>query len=653
MNILIPHHWLLDHLETTASPNQIQEHLSLCGPSVERIEDVNGEPVYDIEITTNRVDAMSVRGIAREAAVILTNAGFPSQLKPLNLPTVAPGKTKLPLPRVSDPDQLCQRVLTVALANVEHPATPEWMAERLLAVGHSAKDVVVDITNYVTHELGHPCHAFDYDRIMQLGGEIRVTMAKPGQEFTTLEGKTHIATGKEVVFVNQANIIIDLPGIIGTSNTVVTPTTKNVLFWIESIAPEHIRTASMTHAIRTTAAQLNERDLDPRTADAVLQRAVELYTQITKAEVASEVHDQWPNPATAPTIEFALNQIPRYLGLELDHGTVRTILTQLECSIEEANDQTWNITPPSFRTDLQISADIVEEIARIYGYHRLPSTLTSSAIPTDRPTDVNFTLEHNTKQLLADLGYQENYTYSMISEALAVATPEGVGEHLRLSNPLTQDAVYLRRHIVPSQWESMRTQLQQSQLRGTFELANVYEPRRGQLPHEHLVLGVIDRDIRSLRRTLDVLTKRLHLDAVTVKMHEENANNSLVGQHFYRSYGIITQGDRVLGTIGYLTDTWVGLELTWSEVLAARHAWPSVTQVASTAAVHLDWTITVPEKSPIGPVIEQLEQSSPLVQSVTLTQQYENNWTFHVVLQDAERQLTQADAQSWQDSIQL
>ena len=241
MNILIPHQWLLEQLETKAKPEKIQEYLSLAGPSVERIERREGDDVYDIEVTTNRVDSMSVRGIAREAAAILPQFDVPAKLavSKLSFASLKPAaKQLLPLPKIDNSRKLSRRISCVVLTNVKHTPTPDWMAKRLQQVEMNIHDSVIDITNYITHELGHPIHAFDYDKVMELGGEINITTARKGERFTTLDEESYIAVGGEVVFKNPQGKIIDLPSIKGTLNSSIDDDTKNVLLWIESIEPE-------------------------------------------------------------------------------------------------------------------------------------------------------------------------------------------------------------------------------------------------------------------------------------------------------------------------------------------------------------------------------------------------------------------------------
>ncbi|PIR60960.1 MAG: hypothetical protein COU68_01915, partial [Candidatus Pacebacteria bacterium CG10_big_fil_rev_8_21_14_0_10_45_6] len=277
MNILIPHTWLLEHLEADIEPKKLQEYLSLCGPSVERMYEREGDSVYDIEVTTNRADAMSVRGIAREAAAILPQFGVDAKLKPLTAPDVPNPSEELVLPTITENDELNKRTLCVVLSNVDRAPTPDWMAKRLTALDMQIHDAAIDITNYITHELGHPCHAFDYDKLVACGNQIIITEAEAGESFTLLDGATYTAIGGEVIFKDGTGTIIDLPSIKGTANSSVNANTKRILLLAESIDAKKVRFASMTHAIRTTAAQLMEKNADPTLAIDVIRLGVKLY----------------------------------------------------------------------------------------------------------------------------------------------------------------------------------------------------------------------------------------------------------------------------------------------------------------------------------------------------------------------------------------
>ncbi len=238
MNILIPDSWLRDYLKTKATPKQIKDCLSLCGPSVERIYTVNGETVYDIEITTNRVDAYSVRGIAREAAVILPQFGIDAKMLSVDSVDLKGREYRKAHPldiSIDNTHGFCGRILAMKLGSVRIGQSPKWMQRRLQLVGQRPINNLIDITNYVMWEIGHPVHAFDYDRLTQK--KIIVREAKKGEHAVTLDNIHHTFMGGELIFDDGKGEIIDIPGIMGTANTVVTDGTKNVLLFHRKHGP--------------------------------------------------------------------------------------------------------------------------------------------------------------------------------------------------------------------------------------------------------------------------------------------------------------------------------------------------------------------------------------------------------------------------------
>lgn len=632
MNILIPHSWLLEHLETKASPEEIQTYLSLAGPSVERIYDKAGEPVYDIEVTTNRVDSMSVRGIAREAAVILSQFELPSKLKPLQLPKLDKPKKNQPLPKIVFSEKLNSRIMCVLLTDIDRVETPTWMANRLQQIDINVHDAAIDITNYVTHDLGHPCHAFDYDKLMELGGEIKIVEAAAGKPFTTLDGAEYTTVGGEVVFENPTGEIIDLPGIKGTASSSVTDSTKNVLLLIDSVEPTKIRFASMTHAIRTVAAQLNEKNVDPHLAEPVLLSAAKLYQDICGAVISSQVYDDFPAPAKPEKITVPLKKISDYLGLQLPKATLKTILKQLDCRVSESKDA-LSVTPPSFRPDLRLPVDVIEEIARIYGYHRLPSTIMPTAIPLDKPTEYNFRLEHKIKQFLATLGWQEIYSYSMVSQELAEESGYQLEDHLKLQNPLTDDRVYLRRSLVPSLAEVLTQNRDQKDV-SVFELAHVYHPEENSLPAEQLQLVLVsNQDYRTVKGQLEAL-----LEHVFVRDHSVQPVTQTNSQ--FAQQAAVYSNQQTIGSIGITQSGLVAIEIEMADLLQVVTTHPIYQPLPKTAEVFEDVTFTLPKKTLIGEVISTIKDSSNLVTRVELKDQYQHNVTFTITFHDPDQNIS-------------
>lgn len=640
MNILIPHSWLLEQLKTKAKPEEIRDKLSLAGPSVETIEKIEGEPVYDIEITTNRVDAMSVRGIAREAAVILEQFGLSSELKDLDLLTkdaLQLIKVPLKLPKITNDPKLCSRITCIILKDVQNTPTPDWMAKRLKQVGQKIHHAAVDITNYVTHEIGHPIHAFDYDQIMKLGGEIIVKKAEAGQSFTTLDGESYEAVGGEVVFVNQKGEIIDLPAVKGTANTSINQSTKNILLWIEKIKPSKVRHASIAHAIRTTAAQLNEKDVDPHLAEPALLRAIELYQDLCQAQPASQIYDDFPGKEILPVVELALNKIDQYLGLNLKKEKIMTILEDLGCQVKLTGQERLaqlTVQPPTFRSDLKIPADIIEEVARIYGYHQLPSKLMATPIPLTKPEATDFKVEERIKHFLANLGWQEIYSYSLVSEDLAQDSGWPVKSHLKLENPLTDDKVYLRRSLLPSLVEVIEQNSQKADL-AVYELANVYHPQgKAKLPQEKMKLGLVaQKSYRQVRGQVEALLNQFYVEKVTIEPFSKTPAGWVQAAK-------IKAKNKKLGTIGLLKNDLIGVEVELDTLLSVVQKHPTYQPIPKTMPVTEDMTFTLKPQTAVGPIMAGIKKLDQLIVAVELKTIYQRNHTFTITYHHPEKNLS-------------
>ncbi len=647
MNILIPHQWLLEHLDTQATPKEIQKYLSLSGPSIEHIYQIEGESVYDIEITTNRVDSMNIRGIAREAAVILNQANIKATLKPLSL--IDKSSLQLtkasPLPKILNNPQLNKRVIFIVLKNIKRTPTPKWMAKRLTQTEMNVHDSAIDITNYVTHEIGHPIHAFDYDKLMDTGGEIHIVEAKKGEKFITLDGSEFTTVGGEVVFKNREGQIIDLPSIKGTINTSIDESTQSILLLAESIRADKVRFASMTHAIRTTAAQLMEKNVDPHLAETTLLKAVELYQNLCAAKIGSEIYDDYQTESTAKPITVSLKKVENYLGLKIKKEKIIKILTDLECKVLDQENIILKVIPPTFRPDLTIPVDIIEEVARIYGYHHLPSKLMDTTIPTTYPQNVDFPLENKIKYFLSDIGWQEVYSYSLISEKIAAQSGYSIDQHLKLQNPLTDDRVYLRRSLLPSLEEIIDNNSQQKIL-SVFEIANTYQPQdHGQLPQEQLILSLVSsNDYRHVRGEVESLLDKLFISDQNFVIDEQTT------KPFSQSATILAD-KTAIGAIGILSSGKIGAAIQMTKLLKTVKTHPTYKPIPKTMPIIEDLTFTLPSIVAIGKVMDDIKHIDPLITKVELKDVYQQNYTFTINFHDLKKNLSVTDIEPTRKKI--
>jgi len=508
MNIKILDSWIREYLKSKVTPLELQKLLSLSGPAVERITPQGKDLIYELEVTNNRLDTASVYGLAREAKTILNYSNIPAQLKPLTVASVSQALPEIAV-TIVDPSKLTQRLLAVVLElpNGKTPSSPTWLKERLAAAGVRSLNFLIDITNYVMLEVGYPLHVFDYERLNTK--KLVLRKAKTGERLTTLDGVEHQLSAEDVVIVDDQERIVDLPGIMGCKNSVVNASTKKILLFAEVNDPVRIRRSSMRLGIRTLAATYNENSPDSQLALLAICRALALYTQ-AGVKLVSRIFDSNPKQRTLPEISLNLADLERYMNLKINPEEVIRILEDLEIKLVSTSQGEYRFQIPSFREkDIQIKEDLIEEVARIYGYGKIPTILPPFQFISDpyiRQNEAKYKIESRLKGLLANLGYFEIYNYSMISEKqnLLFALPKN---SIRMINPMSQELVYFRQSLLPSLLHNAWQNRGLPSLR-LFEIANVYLPQVNSLPHEQLTLGVLLKgEYAQLKGILEVVLK--------------------------------------------------------------------------------------------------------------------------------------------------
>ena len=415
MNIKITHNWLLEYLDTKATPEEIQKYLSLCGPSVESITKSGDDYIYDIEVTSNRIDTASVIGIAREANVILNRFGINSKLKNVIIPKPTNLKKLLPL-KITDDEKLCFRVVSVVMDNVITKNSPQYIKDRLEAIGIRSLNNIIDITNYVMIEYGHPTHVMDYDRIKT--GKLIIRRAKKGETSVTLDGKKHNLSEQDVIADDGTGRIVDLLGIMGCENSVVTPDTKRVILFIESNNPHVIRNTSMKLGIRTVAATYDDKQVDSELTGIALNRLIQLFEELAEAKIASKLIDIYHEPKKNKSVSIEESDIGKLMGIKIPKKESVEILSNLGFKLLSDKNQTLMFQVPSYRShDIDIKEDLIEEVARVYGYQNIPSVL-QPAVYVEQPKEMEdlFIFQNKIKLFLKHLGLNEVINYSMISK---------------------------------------------------------------------------------------------------------------------------------------------------------------------------------------------------------------------------------------------
>ncbi len=636
MDIKILDSWLREYLDTGATPQKIAEYMSLCGPSIERIEKLEEDKVYNIEVTTNRVDMMSVYGIAREASVILPQFGVKASLKKLNPPKPKTPSKSLPF-RIEPNEDLVRRSMGIVLNKIENRETPDWMRKRLEASGIRSLNAIVDITNYVMTEVGHPCHVFDYDLIKN--HLIVIRSSKKGEKIVGLDDKTYMLPEGSIVFDDGTGKIIDLPGILGTKNSVVNENTKQILFFIDNGDPTRIRKTSMTTGIRTVAATLNEKGIDPNLAETALFRGVELYQKVCKAKIASKVYDVYHNPPKTHEVRVGKELIDKKIGIDTSATRITTVLKDLGFGVSWKGNM-LSVLVPSFRSqDIKIPEDVIEEIARIYGYHNLPSELMTGHL-TGRASSPQFAFEEKVKNYLAGWGGVEVYTLSLVPKEYV--NPSA----LKLKNPLGSDSEYLRTGMMSSLVAAAKENLGTAEVFHLFEMANIYLPKKNDLPEERLMLaGIFEgysfRDAKGVIEAL--LTKLAIKTEFTAEEVKDFAAGKCVALHV---------GKEVVGYIGYTeSSNHVYYEFEVKKLFALAQKGLKYEPIPKYPAQIEDLTIVFPDKTKIGDVVTDMVSVDPLIKEIRYVGDFKNNYTFNIRYQSDKSSLTDKEVENVRKKI--
>lgn len=485
------------------------------------LREVLGERVLVFDLTPNRVDALSVLGVAREVSA-LTGAPLASPatgVERLGPPIAGRASVEVAAP------ELCRRFTLALIEDVEIAPSPRWMQERLSAAGMRPINNLVDITNYVMLEMGQPVHAFDGDAVRER--RILVRRARTGETLTTLDGRTRDLDPERLVIADSAGPIA-LAGVMGGQRTEITAGTRNVLLEVANFEPASVRRTARAFDLFSDAARRFAWGLPPELAPPASARVCRLLAEHAGGRVADGMLDLWPRPAEAPVLRLRRSRISQILGMEVAPEAVRSALDGLGFGVEE-DAASLSVRVPWWRRDVRIPDDLVEEVARISGFDDLPATPLSGPIPY-HPHLPARDLRERVRDLAAAAGLFEVQTYSLVADVdLAPFTPppsEAV-RPLRVRNPHSGARDTLRTSLRPGILRAAAGNLDRgARAVALFEVGRTYRagpgapPGREAPPEEveqavGLVLGSrVDRFRSPTPESLDFFDAKATLERV-------------------------------------------------------------------------------------------------------------------------------------------
>ncbi len=650
MNILISDSWLREFIKTEATPKQIGEYLSLCSQSVEKISRVGNDWIYDIEITTNRPDCLSVYGIARELAAILPRFGIKAKLVEINNKKQAydNAEKKLPLEVTIADSSLCPRFTAIIFDTAEIKPSPKHIQERLEMSGIRALNSVVDISNYLMLELGQPMHTFDYDKIV--GAKMIMRESKEKEKITTLDGQTRSLPAGTIVIEDGSGRLIDLCGIMGGENSAVDENTKRVLLFVQTYDPARIRKTCQLLSFRTEAASRFEKGVDPEGVIPAITRATEMFKSNCRANIASKLFDIYPNPPKQKKVNLSLDMIGKIIGVEIPKDEVITILKSLGFSVENAGSSALSCIVPHWRYgDVSIPEDLIEEVARLFGYFRLPSNL-PPGFNTEQENP-RFPLEEKVKKALKFWGFSEVVSYSMIGKNFLEKINLDPQNYLKISNPLTDDLIYMRPSLVPSVLGVISQNLLHFQEVKVFEVANIYIPQgENHLPEEIRILLAIQTgsNFFELKGILENLLNDLGIDDFQFKKPARKQDIYSQG----KSADILIH-NKPAGSLGEIdakiADRFdISKEVTVFEIeleLLIRFSGnlKKYTPIPAFPPIIEDLSFVFPREAETEGILMAIRGVDKLIAGVTPLDNFENSRTFRITYQSPEKTLSRED----------
>lgn len=648
MDLIIPDKHLRKYLDTKATPSEIAKYLSLCGPSIERTKKhTGGDFLYQVEVTTNRVDSASVYGIAREAATILPRFGIPAKLKNLDTKKILAKHTlkgKVSYLNVTVDKKLCPRFTTVLIENIVIKESPNEIKDLLEKVDLRPINNIVDISNYIMHLIGQPIHTFDYDKI--LGSKMLVRLSKKDEEITTLDGKSYKLEGGDIVIEDGESRLIDLCGIMGGDNSKVDENTKNVLLFVQNYDKHLIRKTSMSLGIRSEAAVLFEKGLDCENVVNGLALGIDLIKKYSNGKARKEILDIYPNPYKERTVKTDLTTLTRIIGIEIPKQDITSYLTSLGFKVVWKKE-TLEVGVPSFRSeDIDIPEDIAEEVARIYGYHNLPPILMGGDLPNKVSNSDEFSFETKVKQTLKALGATEVYNLSLVDKG-----------DIKLKNPLGSDTAYLRNNLQDSLVNNINYNTQEKGYIHLFEVSNIYIPRKNDLPEERLMLSGITKQstYRKNKGLVQTLLNELNIDYKEIL---EDGKNFKPNQRIAIYVADSKSSNVLIGEYGNLENSLFNdnsscfyYSFEMKKLMSSKKIERKYQEINKFPPQVEDITLAVPERTYIGQIIDEIYKTSEFVKEVTLVDLYENKHTFNIKYQSEEKTLEDTEVEEIRNKV--
>lgn len=666
--------WLKEYVEIPWTPQELAHRLTMAGIAIEGVEEVDADFVMDLDLTPNRGDCLGMINLAREIAALQHQS---IKIPQLNIKENGEKIDDYIKVEIADPD-LCLRYAARVIKNVSIKPSPEWLQTCLINSGIRPINNVVDITNYVMLETNQPLHAFDYD-LLSNAKRILVRRAGEGEKIITLDDVER-TLDKDMLLITDDGRPVALAGIMGGQNTEISSDTVNVLLESACFYGVGIRKTSRKLALRSDSSMRFEKGADVNGLIFALNRAADLIQELAEGEVVQGICDCYPAPQVSRTVWLRPQGVNDLLGITLSADEIKGYINDLKFPVEEKDSQ-LRVEVPTYRPDIELEADLIEEVARLHGYENIPATFPGAASRGGLTPYQNF--REKIKDLMARTFY-EVINYSFISpryfDMLSLPEDSRLRDTVQVANPLSEEQSVMRTLLLPGLLETVSRNLARKNSNlAFFELGKVYFPENGdQLPREELKLGAVvagrlesnwlkqnvEMDFFYLKGILENFLFQLGLD------NPNFAAASLDAYHPGRCARILCQ-EQELGVIGEIhpqvrqnfdiKPRVCAFELDADLLFALaspKHMMESITRYP---AVERDIALLLREEIKSDQIVEVIKaRGGPLLQKISLFDVYAGDrleagyksLAYRMVFQSGKRTLTEAEVtQAMEDII--
>lgn len=628
--MLISYNWLRELTGTALTPHELRERLTMVGLAIDAVEEQNGDFVLDVEVPSNRPDCLSHVGIAREVSVIESGA----VKMPVGVPACVQGKAReLTAVEILDTD-LCPRYAARVIRRVKIGPSPEWLTKRLEEIGQRPINNVADITNYVLHELGQPLHAFDFAKLTE--NRIVVRRAKTGEKLQTLDGVERELT-TEMLVIADAVRPIALAGIMGGEESEISSETVDVLIESAYFNPDSVRRTARQLGMDTEASRRFERGADCENVLRAQTRCVELICEIAGGTATEDAIDVYPSPLSAREVLFRPARVEALTSVRTSDKEMMRILQALGFVMKSTHPKGIEFIVPSWRVDVSIEEDLVEEVARHTGYDQIGSELPPANMAGEyQPTEMQ---QRAWRRALAAVGFDEAINFSFIAagaentlELLPALSAGASAGFVTLRNPIIEDANLMRPSLLPGLLESLRRNLNHGNRDvRLFEIGRNFGSSDGdQLPVEHESVGLVatggmmEESCALAPREFDLLDLKGALESAVdaMKLEPLTFENAII-RHLRpgQAASILLQDGTVVGTLGRLSEAVATnykfrqpvyvAELDLTELLASAERKIHYQPLPRYPAVVRDVTLLINRKVPLAELLRLVNELRP------------------------------------------